>query len=64
MKANPERAQHRKINQGGKYTVRDAGGKILDTAKHWNDARRLWLAHVVPCKVWNGEKELTDFQPA
>lgn len=63
MKANSDRATHRKISEGGKYSLRDSGGKILATAKHWNDARKLWLGASVPCKVFNGESDLTAFQP-
>jgi hypothetical protein len=63
MKANSDRAAHRKISEGGKYSLRDSGGQILATAKHWNDARKLWLAATVPCKVFNGESALTAFQP-
>jgi len=63
MKTNSERAAHRKISEGGKYSLRDGSGNIIATAKHWNDARKLWLSASVPCKVFNGESALTALQP-
>lgn len=63
MKPNAGRAPNRKIYEGGKYSLRDASGKIIATAKHWNDARKLWLSSQVACMVFEADRALTSFQP-